>query len=69
MQVFGYAEDKELGKALEDSNVIIPVCVPSKPGMTHDDLFNINVGIVKNLCTAVAKYCPNVSSNSLGWLF
>lgn len=70
MQVFGYAEDKELGKALEGSDVvIIPAGVPRKPGMTRDDLFNINAGIVKNLCTAVAKYCPNVSSNSLVWLF
>ncbi|CAO2824936.1 unnamed protein product [Amaranthus hypochondriacus] len=65
MVVFGYAEDKELGKALEGSDVIILVCVPSKPSMTHDDLFNINVGIVKNLCTAVAKYCPNALVNMI----
>jgi hypothetical protein len=32
-----------------------------KPGMTRDDLFNINAGIVMNLVTACAKYCPNVS--------
>lgn len=41
--------------------VIIPAGVPRKPGMTRDDLFNINAGIVKSLCTAIAKYCPNVS--------
>jgi hypothetical protein len=34
--------------------------VPRKPGMTRDDLFNINAGIVKNLVTAVAKHCPEV---------
>ena len=54
--------DDQLGKALEGSDVvIIPAGVPRKPGMTRDDLFNINAGIVKSLCTAIAKYCPEVS--------
>lgn len=54
--------DDQLGKALEGSDlVIIPAGVPRKPGMTRDDLFNINAGIVKSLCSAIAKYCPNVS--------
>ena len=39
--------------------MVIPAGVPRKPGMTRDDLFNINAGIVKTLCTAAAKYCPN----------
>jgi hypothetical protein len=34
--------------------------VPRKPGMTRDDLFNINAGIVKALVAAVAKNCPKV---------
>lgn len=38
--------------------VIIPAGVPRKPGMTRDDLFNINAGIVKNLIEACAKACP-----------
>lgn len=55
--------EDQLGKALEGCDVvIIPAGVPRKPGMTRDDLFNINAGIVKSLCTAIAKYCPNVSS-------
>ncbi|CAL9755333.1 unnamed protein product [Musa acuminata subsp. burmannicoides] len=59
-EVAGYAGDEQLGKALEDSDVvIIPAGVPRKPGMTRDDLFNINAGIVKSLCTAISKYCPN----------
>lgn len=63
-------EDKDLAEALEGSDiVIIPAGVPRKPGMTRDDLFNINAGIVKNLCSHVAKYCPNVSSNSMFLLF
>ncbi|CAK0787085.1 hypothetical protein CVIRNUC_010301 [Coccomyxa viridis] len=38
--------------------VVIPAGVPRKPGMTRDDLFNINASIVRDLCAAVAKYCP-----------
>lgn len=53
--------EENLGAALEGCDVvIIPAGVPRKPGMTRDDLFNINAGIVKSLCTAIAKYCPNV---------
>lgn len=58
--------EEQLGKALEGSDVIIiPAGVPRKPGMTRDDLFNINAGIVKSLCTAIAKYCPNVRDPAL----
>lgn len=54
--------DDQLKQALEGSDVvIIPAGVPRKPGMTRDDLFNINAGIVKSLCSAIGKYCPNVS--------
>lgn len=62
IQVAGYMGEEQLGQALEGSDVvIIPAGVPRKPGMTRDDLFNINAGIVKSLCAAIAKYCPNVS--------
>ncbi|KAJ7981803.1 malate dehydrogenase [Quillaja saponaria] len=65
-EVAGYQGEEELGKALEGSDVvIIPAGVPRKPGMTRDDLFNINAGIVKNLCTAIAKYCPNALVNMI----
>lgn len=43
--------------------MIIPAGVPRKPGMTRDDLFKINAGIVKNLCEAVARNCPNAWVN------
>ncbi|CAL9085609.1 unnamed protein product [Musa textilis] len=33
--------------------------------MTRDDLFNINAGIVKSLCTAIAKYCPSAVVNMI----
>lgn len=63
-EVTGYAGEDQLGKALEGSDlVIIPAGVPRKPGMTRDDLFNINAGIVKSLATAIAKYCPNALVN------
>lgn len=63
IQVAGYMGEDQLGAALEGCDVvIIPAGVPRKPGMTRDDLFNINAGIVKNLCQAIAKYCPNVSN-------
>jgi hypothetical protein len=38
--------------------VLIPAGVPRKPGMTRDDLFKINAGIVCNLAKGCATYCP-----------
>lgn len=43
--------------------VIIPAGVPRKPGMTRDDLFNINAGIVRTLSEAIAKCCPKAIVN------
>ena len=64
----GYAGPDELHAALKDADVvIIPAGVPRKPGMTRDDLFKINAGIVKDLISAAADACPkallNVISN------
>lgn len=39
--------------------VVIPAGVPRKPGMTRDDLFNTNAGIVKTLVEGCAQYCPD----------
>lgn len=39
--------------------VLIPAGVPRKPGMTRDDLFNVNAGIVKGIAEAVAERCPD----------
>ncbi|XP_068654039.1 malate dehydrogenase, mitochondrial [Aristolochia californica] len=65
-EVLGYMGEDQLGKALEGSDIIIiPAGVPRKPGMTRDDLFNINAGIVKSLCTAIAKYCPHALVNMI----
>ncbi|XP_057795938.1 malate dehydrogenase, mitochondrial-like [Salvia miltiorrhiza] len=65
-EVKGFAGEDQLGQALEGSDiVIIPAGVPRKPGMTRDDLFAINAGIVKSLCEAIAKYCPNALVNMI----
>ena len=39
--------------------MIIPAGVPRKPGMTRDDLFNINAGIAMSLSEAASKVCPD----------
>ncbi|KAK9267950.1 hypothetical protein L1049_010387 [Liquidambar formosana] len=65
-EVAGFMGEEQLGQALKGSDVvIIPAGVPRKPGMTRDDLFNINAGIVKSLCIAIAKYCPNALVNMI----
>lgn len=57
--VKGYQGPDNLHAALLGSDVVvIPAGVPRKPGMTRDDLFNINAGIVKALTVGVAKACP-----------
>ncbi|KAF2474062.1 malate dehydrogenase [Lindgomyces ingoldianus] len=38
--------------------VVIPAGIPRKPGMTRDDLFKINAGIVRDLVKGVAEACP-----------
>lgn len=59
-QVSGYVGNEQLNDALKDMDiVVIPAGVPRKPGMTRDDLFNINATIVADLTTACAKVCPD----------
>lgn len=61
-QVTGYTGEDQLGAALMGADVVvIPAGVPRKPGMTRDDLFNINAGIVKTLAEACTKHSPLVS--------
>lgn len=38
--------------------IVVPAGVPRKPGMTRDDLFNTNAGIVRDLAEAAAKIAP-----------
>ncbi|SMN22342.1 similar to Saccharomyces cerevisiae YKL085W MDH1 Mitochondrial malate dehydrogenase, catalyzes interconversion of malate and oxaloacetate [Maudiozyma saulgeensis] len=59
---FSAEESDGLNNALKDTDlVLIPAGVPRKPGMTRDDLFNINAGIVYDLATAAAKNSPNAA--------
>jgi len=56
----------EAGDQLKDALkgcdvVVIPAGVPRKPGMTRDDLFNINAGIVKGVAEAAAEVCPKAA--------
>lgn len=60
----GYEGNDSLAEALRGCDlVIIPAGVPRKPGMTRDDLFKINAGIVKNLVEACGKHCPGAILN------
>ncbi|KDQ20771.1 hypothetical protein BOTBODRAFT_26789 [Botryobasidium botryosum FD-172 SS1] len=56
--VTGFHADN-LPKALEGAEIIvIPAGVPRKPGMTRDDLFNTNAGIVRDLAQAISEHAP-----------
>ncbi|KAL6775832.1 MDH2 [Auxenochlorella protothecoides x Auxenochlorella symbiontica] len=58
-RVTAHSGAEALGTALFGADlVVVPAGVPRKPGMTRDDLFNINAGIVRTLVAGVARYCP-----------
>eukprot|EP00775_Hariotina_reticulata_P009001 gene9001-9174_t len=60
VKVKAYTGPNQLQDALRGCQlVIIPAGVPRKPGMTRDDLFNINAGIVATLCEGIAAACPD----------
>merc|ERR1712086_1019925 len=49
----------ELPKALAGADVVvISAGIPRKPGMTRQDLFAVNAGIMKSVMECVAKTCP-----------
>ncbi|KAI7898854.1 malate dehydrogenase, NAD-dependent [Cokeromyces recurvatus] len=59
-KVTGHVGPLELEEAIRDADiVVIPAGVPRKPGMSRDDLFKINAGIVRDLAVAAANYAPN----------
>lgn len=57
--VVGYTKAEIEGALTGSQVVIIPAGVPRKPGMTRDDLFKINAGIIKNIVTSIGEYAPN----------
>merc|ERR1711934_949629 len=55
----GFVGADQMEASLEGMEiVVIPAGVPRKPGMTRDDLFNTNAGIVANLAQAASEVCP-----------
>ena len=59
VSVAGFVGD-QTEQAMQDSDiVVIPAGVPRKPGMSRDDLFNMNAGIVRDLIDAGTRACPN----------
>jgi len=60
-KVTGYLpKDDGMKLAFKDADiVVIPAGIPRKPGMTRDDLFKINAGIVRDLVKGCAEHCPN----------
>ncbi len=45
---------------IADSDVVVITAgLPRKPGMSRDDLVQVNAGIVKNVSEQVKKYAPN----------
>lgn len=58
----------QMKASLEGADVVvIPAGVPRKPGMTRDDLFNINASIVANLCTVIWKEILEADKFHLIW--
>merc|ERR1712054_273870 len=58
--VKGFVGNDQLESALKGCDVVvIPAGVPRKPGMTRDDLFEVNATLNANFAKAVAKNCPN----------
>ena len=46
--------------AIEDSDVIIVTAgVPRKPGMSRDDLLEINLKVMSSVGEGIKKYAPN----------
>ncbi|OBT48366.1 malate dehydrogenase, NAD-dependent [Pseudogymnoascus sp. WSF 3629] len=60
-KITGYLPKDDGAKlAFQNADIIvIPAGIPRKPGMTRDDLFNINAGIVKGLIEVIADVAPN----------
>lgn len=49
----------QLQECLTDCHIVlVPAGMPRKPGMTRDDLFNVNAGIAQGIVEACAQFCP-----------
>lgn len=58
--VHGFNGKEKLNEALHNSDIVmISAGMSRKPGMTRDDLFVSNAGIVQEMGTAIANVCPH----------
>jgi malate dehydrogenase len=59
-RVVGYGANEEGWAQTADSDVVVITSgVPRKPGMSRDDLLNVNFNIMKAVTEQVIKYSPN----------
>ncbi|KAI0412027.1 malate dehydrogenase [Xylaria grammica] len=57
------AKDGGLTKALEGADIVVVTAgIARKPGMTRDDLFKTNAGIIYDIFSEVARTCPKAIS-------
>ena len=49
----------DYSKTANSDVCVITSGIPRKPGMTREELIDINAGIVKNVATSLIKYSPN----------
>ncbi len=58
-RVVGYGANDEGWAATADSDVVVITSgVPRKPGMSRDDLLNVNFGIMKSVTEQIVRYSP-----------
>jgi malate dehydrogenase len=59
-RVVGYgATDEGWAQTADSDVVVITSGVPRKPGMSRDDLLNVNFGIMQSVTAQIVKYSPN----------
>jgi malate dehydrogenase len=64
--VSAFNGEESLPDAVKDVDLVsIPAGMPRKPGMTRDDLFVANAGIVAKLITAIGTHSPSAIINMI----
>ncbi len=59
-RVVGYGANDEGWRQTADSDVVVITSgVPRKPGMSRDDLLNVNYKIMQSVTEQIVKYSPN----------
>src|SRR5512134_826215 len=59
-RVVGYGANDEGWAATANSDVVVITSgVPRKPGMSRDDLLNVNFGIMKSVTEQIVKHSPD----------